>query len=1092
MIDGLKSQDLFQNMFQSSVEGILVTNKEGCILIANKACEQLFGYQPQTLLGKNVDILIPEKFRAHDTHSKSSKNKPNNKDINLYGIKKDGIQFNLDISVSPSVIDGESVTIAFVRGATKRKKDLHKIQQANDALSESNRKYNTLLNNLQGIVYRCKNDHDWTMEYISEGCLPITGYSPEEFLKGKVHFSHITFKEDQKHVWNDTQKGINAREPFTLNFRIRDKQGTVKYMQELGRGIYDKNGKLEALEGFITDITAQKETQIELTTNEAKMKALLEAMPDMMFIQNRKGVYLDWYANNSEKLFMPPEKFIGKHMKNVLPTQVYQKIKIAQQKVLESGTMQIVEYCILGKNVMEHYEARMVLLNNHGLLTIIRDITEKKATDKLLNIRNNALASASNSIIIADAQQKDVPIIYCNEAFEKMTGYTKAETYGKNCQFLQNDDRDQKEIDIMKNAITRGEFCNVILRYYKKDGTLFWNDITITPIHNNENKLTHFIGIQNDVTNKVKEKDLKDKTQKILELIAQDKSLKTIGLKIIETVETHLKDCVSSILLLNNEQKTLHKLVAPNLPKSFSNSIEEIAIGPKVGSCGTAAFFKKEILVSSIETSVLWEDSRKIALKNGLKSCWAFPILSSVNIVLGTFGVYCKHSRLPTDEEKEILLDLTYLASVAIEKHNNTIALQESKKNLEKYAQKLEEKVQERTKEVMLTVQKLVESNLNLEDQIQITKQAESDALTSKSIASEIAKNFPNGFVAVMDKDLKIVFAEGEALSQLGLIQYSSEGMSIDDITVFAEERKAKIKEYITSTLAGKHLSFEINYKNRYFAVNTAPLFDENKEIHSALLVYTNISEQKEIEFNIQNALIKERELNELKSRFVSMASHEFRTPLSAILTSAILIAKQNEPGKELKREKYVAQIEKNVKNLVVILNDFLSLSKLEEGKVIVMPERFDLVSFSNMLVKESKIGLKKGQTISLTIDYQEIFTYLDEKLLRHILNNLLSNASKYSPEATPIDFKIFQNQEEVVLQISDQGVGIPEEEQQHLFDRFFRAKNATNIEGTGLGLNIVKNYTELMGGAIGFKSQLNKGSTFWVEFPIKNNKYDS
>ncbi len=224
--------------------------------------------------------------------------------------------------------------------------------------------------------------------------------------------------------------------------------------------------------------------------------------------------------------------------------------------------------------------------------------------------------------------------------------------------------------------------------------------------------------------------------------------------------------------------------------------------------------------------------------------------------------------------------------------------------------------------------------------------------------------------------------------------------------------------------------------------------------------------------------------LNELKSRFVSMASHEFRTPLSAILTSSILIGKQNEPGNELKRERYVAQIERNVNKLIIILNDFLSLSKLEEGKVVPMPERFDLISFSKLLVKETNISLKNNQTINITSTPEELFVYLDIKLLSLILNNLLSNASKYSPEASRIDFKISQKNEKLLFQITDQGIGIPKEEHKHLFSRFFRAKNVANIEGTGLGLNIVKQYTELMGGNIKFKSGINKGTTFLIEFP--------
>jgi signal transduction histidine kinase len=206
---------------------------------------------------------------------------------------------------------------------------------------------------------------------------------------------------------------------------------------------------------------------------------------------------------------------------------------------------------------------------------------------------------------------------------------------------------------------------------------------------------------------------------------------------------------------------------------------------------------------------------------------------------------------------------------------------------------------------------------------------------------------------------------------------------------------------------------------------------------------------------------------------------------LSAILTSAILIGKQNEPGLELKREKYIVQIERNVKNLTIILNDFLSLSKVEEGKIVAKANTFNVIHFLKSIIQESKINLKKDQKVNFHNITETLIVYLDAKLLQHIITNLLSNASKYSAENSSIDFKIFQNKENVQIEVTDDGIGIPEEEQKNLFQRFYRAKNTNNIEGTGIGLNIAKHYTELMGGNITFKSKLNKGTTFLVEFPI-------
>ncbi|SDS23968.1 PAS domain S-box-containing protein [Polaribacter sp. KT25b] len=413
----------------------------------------------------------------------------------------------------------------------------------------------------------------------------------------------------------------------------------------------------------------------------------------------------------------------------------------------------------------------------------------------------------------------------------------------------------------------------------------------------------------------------------------------------------------------------------------------------------------------------------------------------------------------------------------------------ESEEKLRNYTIKLEEKVTERTKELTTTVQKLVESNLNLEDQILITDEAERSALTSKLLLTNISKNFPRGLIMVVNENYCIDYIEGEELDKMEMRGVVVDGTKIDKIQVFSEERKTRLKENIKKTLSGKHLSFEIEFKGIPYLVNTTPLFNNEKIIKRALLVYNNIFEQKQVEIDILNTLKKERELSELKSRFISMASHEFRTPLSAILSSAILIEKQNGVGKEDKRINYVSKIRSNVKDLVVILNDFLSLGKLQEGKVVAQPTTFNLIDFLKLLIEEINNIKKNGQIITLQYENSIIKVVLDPKLLKHIIHNLLSNAIKYSEENQEIIIKVTPNNKLVNIKIIDQGIGIPQEDQANMFQRFYRADNAANIQGTGLGLNIVKQYTDLMDGTINFKSELNKGSTFYLEFPLKEKK---
>ena len=232
----------------------------------------------------------------------------------------------------------------------------------------------------------------------------------------------------------------------------------------------------------------------------------------------------------------------------------------------------------------------------------------------------------------------------------------------------------------------------------------------------------------------------------------------------------------------------------------------------------------------------------------------------------------------------------------------------------------------------------------------------------------------------------------------------------------------------------------------------------------------------------LTKALGKEKELSDMKSRFVSMASHEFRTPLSTILSSASLIAKYVEADEQEKRDKHIKRIKSAVSNLTDILNDFLSIGKMEDGKIITNITNFNITEFLTVISSELQSIAKNGQQIEYVHTGHQ-YVQLDASLLRNVIINLLSNAIKFSPENRVIHIDSEVTPQEITIVIKDEGIGISDEDQQHLFERFFRGANATNIQGTGLGLHIVAKYIELMDGQIDFKSKLEEGTTFIIKF---------
>ncbi len=388
----------------------------------------------------------------------------------------------------------------------------------------------------------------------------------------------------------------------------------------------------------------------------------------------------------------------------------------------------------------------------------------------------------------------------------------------------------------------------------------------------------------------------------------------------------------------------------------------------------------------------------------------------------------------------------------------------EAENRIRQLNKELEEKVAQRTKELDKAV----------------------DALTeSQQLYNAIARNFPKGTINVFDKNLNYIFVEGQELFRYGVTSKMLVGTNY--LERLAPEIRPIIEEKLRNVFSGNSLSFEVEHKANVYLLNAVPLADSKGKIKQILVVEKNITQEKKAEVEIKNMLEKEKHLNELKTRFVSMASHEFRTPLSTILSSTALVEKYDALGETEKKLKHLFRIRTSVSNLTSILNDFLSLEKIEEGKVTCTLSEFDIVFFFKELKEEMQALAKQNQVIDCSLNITKQIIWIDKQLLKNVMINLVSNAIKYAPENTSIRIVVTTTDSYLHVEVADKGIGIPENEQAHLFERFFRAKNSTNIQGTGLGLHIVKKYVDMMEGEISFKSIENTGTHFYINIPLKH-----
>ena len=618
--------------------------------------------------------------------------------------------------------------------------------------------------------------------------------------------------------------------------------------------------------------------------NSSIFNVLSEAISDGVIVVNQEHEVVS--INGRAQLFFGygAEELLGQPMNVLVPDQfkaIHQEHTTKYFEASKTGQMSD-DKCLFGRR--KSGEEFPITVNLHPfelydrtyVLAVVDDMTSEIEFQKSYNLQAEAMNSANNGIIITDALLPDNPIIYTNQAFERITGYDRSEALNRNCRFLQNEDRDQQGIRVIREAIKKGESCQVEVRNYRKDGTLFWNEVSINPIKNEEGIVTHFIGIQNDITDRV-----------------------------------------------NTEEEVNH------LVSIFNESLNEIY--------------------------VLEADNLKVRHAN--------------------FGA-CINSGYTLDElRKATLFDL-------LQEYNKA----EFHKLLQPIFRRSREKI-------------ILETNLKRKDGS--TYPVEVHLQSSKK------------------GDRRVIIC------------------IVLDVT---EKR---------------------NYTNRLEAT------------------------VEERTSQLQEALAKEIELNELKTKFLSMVSHEFKTPLSAILTSATLVGKYRETEAQSKRDRHLRTISREVKNLNNILNDFLSIERFEQGKELYNFTNFSLSKVINEVVYDANMILKSGQRINYPQNVDDLTICQDEKIVALALTNLLHNSIKYSPEDTIIAIEVEVNKNTLLMRVIDQGIGIPEKDQKFIFDRYFRAENVLLTQGTGIGLNIVKTHLENLGGSIRFTSKEHEGTVFTVILPV-------
>lgn len=495
-------QALFENMLDAMAFHRVVRNESGQIIDyifeeVNHAFEGMTLLKRGEILGKSVSEVMTERV-------------PSSRD--WLGVYQCAVRFGKSVrceqqllqsmrwyAVSAFIPVEDHLAVAF--------EDITDRKLAEVGILESQRAIATILSNLPGMAYRCRNDHDWTMEYVSAGCKDLTGYLDNELIFGRViNYNDLIHSDDRGMVWESVQAGVNSRSPFRMTYRLITSTGETKWVWEQGGGVFDGNGELVALEGFISDITDRKRAEEALRSREEHFRALIDNSSDITTLVDTYGKLLYMSPSVERTLGYQAAHMIGRSLWEVLHPEDRARIRRSFLSILrdpsrdvilevrirhERGGWRTLE--VVGRNLLGDPHVGAIVVNS-------RDITERRELETARAQLATAVEQATESIVITDL---DGVITYVNSAFERVTGYTRAEAVGMHVRIMKSGEHDQSFYEGMWEVLRSGRPWMGRFKNRRKNGTLYEEECAISPIKNSAGATINFVAVKRDVTNEV-------------------------------------------------------------------------------------------------------------------------------------------------------------------------------------------------------------------------------------------------------------------------------------------------------------------------------------------------------------------------------------------------------------------------------------------------------------------------------------------------------------------------------------------------------------------------------------------------------------
>ncbi|NWG16156.1 MAG: PAS domain S-box protein [Chloroflexi bacterium] len=555
-----EGEAILRALIEQSLDSIRILDDRQRIVVWNAASEELTGLKREDVLGKPFfevtkplfpdDLKSPETYRWYQERLDQVSQAVQDGEVILseYQIQRpDGTIRLVETRVFPVLAGGRVYVCGINRDITEKK-------QAERSLEESRRQLATLLDNLPGMAYRCLNNSEWTMVFVSSGCTALTGYAPADLLDNRrISYDAIIHPDDREFVWREVEAALDARRSFEIEYRIIAADQTEKYVWERGSGIFEK-GQVAFIEGFISDITERKRAEAALRASEARLRSLIETQTTYVVRTDMNGDYT--YVN--EAFF---RRFCWKHERVDDLIGTFSLLSIAPED--HEKTREAVNACIQNPGAPVQVVLRkptqddgvfwtlwefVALQNGGGAVTEIQcmgiDITELMQARQQLQLQEQALRFAANAIVITD---QDGLIRWANPAFTTLTGYTFEEAQGLKTNLLKSGVQDAAFYEVLWSTILSGQVWQGRLVNRRKDGSLYIEEQTITPVRDGSGAITHFVAIKQDITEREQAEQMRLEQERLKLNLRKEQELNVLVQKAVSTLFHDIRTPLAAI-----------------------------------------------------------------------------------------------------------------------------------------------------------------------------------------------------------------------------------------------------------------------------------------------------------------------------------------------------------------------------------------------------------------------------------------------------------------------------------------------------------------------------------------------------------------